>query len=191
MCMMCPSSTPLSFMDWSASLVHTLRANTFRSKIFLQLSVGPSVEHKWCTLLEARTVMTQSTGYTSLTEERILYAVLSRFHLTPIRTACYLKTNLNDYSSSFQCTLFQNLSHNSVCITSFNPRHIPNSSLHFTVVSVLWDLYKLLVLRLTICNTLNCLPEGGGWWLDVTCGDGLEYLHRSPPSLEGDRKGNQ
>ena len=43
---MCPSSTPLSFIDFSASCVHTQRPNTFTSNIFLWSSGEPSVEQK-------------------------------------------------------------------------------------------------------------------------------------------------
>ena len=39
--MMCPSSTPLSFMDWNACIVQTLRASTFISSIFFISSVDP------------------------------------------------------------------------------------------------------------------------------------------------------
>ena len=39
--MMCPSSTPLSFMDWTACIVQTLRPSTFTSNIFFNSSVDP------------------------------------------------------------------------------------------------------------------------------------------------------
>ena len=39
--MMCPSSTPLSFMDWKACIVQLLRASTFISSIFFNSSVDP------------------------------------------------------------------------------------------------------------------------------------------------------
>jgi hypothetical protein len=39
--MMCPSSTPLSFMDWKACFVQTLRPSTFTSSISFSSSVGP------------------------------------------------------------------------------------------------------------------------------------------------------
>ena len=39
--MMCPSSTPLSFIDWTACIVQTLRASTFTSSIFFNSSVDP------------------------------------------------------------------------------------------------------------------------------------------------------
>ena len=38
---MCPSSTPLSFMDWKACIVQTLTASTFTSSIFFNSSVDP------------------------------------------------------------------------------------------------------------------------------------------------------
>jgi len=45
--MMCPSSTPLSFMDLSACCVQTLRPSTFKSIIFFMSSGEPSAEHKY------------------------------------------------------------------------------------------------------------------------------------------------
>jgi len=44
--MICPSSTPLSFIDLSACCVHTLRPITFRSIIFLKFSGEPSAGNK-------------------------------------------------------------------------------------------------------------------------------------------------
>jgi len=76
--MMCPSSTPLSFIDFSASCVHTLRPNTFKSNIFLRSSGEPSVEHKTelvlCKLLlhrdmQVSTVIRLLTYCASLCEE--------------------------------------------------------------------------------------------------------------------------
>jgi hypothetical protein len=43
-CTMWPSSTPLSFMDWSANLVQTLRAKIFTSSIAFQVSSSPSTK---------------------------------------------------------------------------------------------------------------------------------------------------
>ena len=43
---MCPSSTPLSFIDLSACCVQTLRPSTFKSTIFFRSSGEPSAEHK-------------------------------------------------------------------------------------------------------------------------------------------------
>ena len=44
--MMCPSSTPLSFMNLIACCVQTLRPSTFKSIIFFRSSGKPSAEHK-------------------------------------------------------------------------------------------------------------------------------------------------
>jgi hypothetical protein len=44
--MMCPSSTPLSFMNLIACCVQILRPNTFKSIIFFRSSGEPSAEHK-------------------------------------------------------------------------------------------------------------------------------------------------
>ena len=44
--MMCPSSTPLSFMDWKACIVQMLRASTFISSIFFNSSVDPPTKHE-------------------------------------------------------------------------------------------------------------------------------------------------
>jgi hypothetical protein len=76
--MMCPSSTPLSFIDLSACCVQTLRPRTFKSIIFLKSSGEPSEEHK-CKLvplkqllhrhMRVNTVIILLTYFASLCEE--------------------------------------------------------------------------------------------------------------------------
>ena len=75
---MCPSSTPLSFIDLSACCVQTLRPSTFKSIIFFRSSVEPSADHK-CKLdprkqllnrqMQADAVIRLLTYFTSLCEE--------------------------------------------------------------------------------------------------------------------------
>jgi len=76
--MMCPSSTPLSFMDLSACCVQTLRPNTFKFIVFFRSSGEPFAEQKsqldpWKQLLHrhmrANNVIWLLSYLTSLCEE--------------------------------------------------------------------------------------------------------------------------
>jgi hypothetical protein len=134
-------------------LVQTLRPNTLRSNIFLQFSVGPSVENtKCCTFKEGNTVITKPTGPYSCHQSLLHKRDWSIFQLLSIHTICVRYIHLNvilpSASYIFCCHIF--------CL-HIAPPSMPHAQpfFRFHNLANARELYKYR--SLSLCKVVFCL----------------------------------